>query len=250
MARYHNRYKPHRNPVPLLLMGAPMLPLAAAVAGLYFLSKGAQRNPGNPVAGGLGEMGSLFSNVFQTAGQAIKESIANPIEVAIRVAAAPIKLATGSSWSSQVASIKAPFQQAAATARSASPSAIRSSGSAPAPAAAPACAMPNVYTDANGNALTYAQYVGLMTAQGLTPANDDCSGSADAVPPSADPDMTQTSNSVIQDPNQPGGLPGAPGAGKGKGKGGKGAAASTGVNPLMVAGGGAGVLALMYFMNK
>jgi hypothetical protein len=249
MARYHNRYRPHRgrNPVPLLLMGAPMLPLAAAVAGLYFLHKGSQRNPGNPVAGGLGEMGSLFSNVFQTAGQAIKESIANPIEVALRVAVAPIKLATGSSWSSQVASIKAPFQQAMATVKSASPSQIRSSGSASAPAAA-ACAMPNVYTDANGNALTYAQYVGLMTAQGLTPANDDCSGSADAVPPAADPDMTQTSNSVIQDPSQPGGLPGAPMKGKGKGKGA--AAASTGVNPLMVAGGGAGVLALMYFMNK
>jgi hypothetical protein len=387
MARYHNRYKPERrNPVPLLLMGAPMLPLAAAAAGLYLLHKGAQANPSNPVAG----LGSFFSSIIQGATNVTRKTILpvthaaqlvvpkiKPLAVlaakssfapllsnkvygsavnlvrkdgaaagtlalkssfapllsnkiygvavnavrregttvatdALRTSFVPlasnrvygdsinavnglsgdgiyqacaglgsifsnlihavdsgmvksVKVASSVIWqplqiSYDVAikgqSAKGAFENALnqtkstveSIAHAASPNAIRGVSSTPASTPASTCATPNSYVDANGNALTYAQYVGLMTAQGLTPLNDDCSGSADSVPPAADPDMTQTSNSVVQDPNQPGGLPGAPGAG-GKGKG-KMPTKSTTVNPLLLAGGGVGAVALLYFMNK
>lgn len=250
MARYHNRYKPHRNPAPLLLMGTPAMPLLLAAGGLYLLAKGAQRNPGNPVSGGLGEMGSIFSNILH----AVDSGMVKSVKVASSVIWQPLQISYDVAIKGQ--SARGAFQNALnqtkstveSIAHSASPNAIRNKGGGGSPAAA-ACGTPNVYTDANGNALTYAQYVGLMQAQGLTPANDDCSGSADAVPPAADPDLTQTSNSVIGDPNQPGGLPGAPGAG-GKGKGGKKAAATSGMSPLAIAGGGVGAVALLYFMNK
>jgi hypothetical protein len=250
MARYHNRYRPHRNPAPLLLMGTPMLPLAAIAAGLYLLHKGSQRSPGNPVAGGLGELGSIFSNILHTAQQGIAVSIKAPIELAARTAVAPFRLITGTSWSTELQSLKAPIQQGIAVVRSASPSQIRSSGGGGGgAAAAAACATPNAYADANGNAITYAQYAALMQAQGLTPLPDDCSGSQDQVPPAAEPDLTQTSNSVIQDPSQPGGLPGAPGAGGG-GKTKTSKPASTGLSPLAIGGGAVGAAALLYFFNK
>lgn len=252
MARYHNRYKPHKNPAPLLLMGTPAMPLLLAAGGLYLLAKGAQRNPGNPVSGGLGEMGSIFSNIIH----AVDSGMVKSVKVASSVIWQPLQISYDVAIKGQ--SAKGAFQNALnqtkstveSIAHSASPNAIRGvNTSAPAPAAAPACAAPNAYYDANGNPLTYAQYYGLMTAQGLTPAADDCSGAQDQVPPAADPDLTQTSNSVIGDPNQPGGLPGAPGAGgKGKTKTPK-PAAST-MSPLAIAGGGVGAVALLYFMNK
>src|SRR5271156_2255439 len=128
MARHHYRHVPHRRRRnPGFASSKAIVPLALVGVGLYLMHKGQQAAsaapaaPVNGVLGALNDLGFGFSNFFQTAGNAIKQSIVAPLQVAARVAVAPVKLATGSSFSSVVSSIKAPVQAAAAAVRAASP---------------------------------------------------------------------------------------------------------------------------------
>lgn len=222
MARRYHR----RNPAEQV---AHLLPLVIAFGGIYILAKSVKPTAAGPVQG----LGSIFSNVLKTIEKVSKDTVVAPLQVALRVAAAPIKLATGSSWSSVRNSIEAPGKSTVADIQSASPSSIKPQAQQ-SQAAAP---LPTTYLDANGNQITQQQYDGLMFALGLQPAADIPGGTLQ-VPPSADPDFTQSSNSVVQN----GSAPGAPGQG--------GAAPKSAVNPWMVGGTVIAVPALMYFMHK
>ena len=164
MPRYRHHHVPHRrNPKG---MAGAAVPIGLALAGLYLLHKGTQvagaipATPVNGVLGGLGALGFSFSNLFQTAGTAIKESIVAPIQVAARVAVAPVKLATGSSYSSVVSSIKQPVQAAAAAVRAAAPGHIAGKGGT----STSTNGTTTQYYDAQNNVITLNQYNALQQA--------------------------------------------------------------------------------------
>jgi hypothetical protein len=162
MSRHRYHHVARRNPA----MGKAFVPIALVAAGLYLLHRGTQAagaipaTPVNGILGGLGQLGFSFSNFVQTAGNAVKQSIVAPIQVAARVAVAPVKLSTGSSWSSVVSGIKAPVQAAAAAVRAASPGHIMGKGGT----SSSTNGSTTQYYDAQNNVITAAQYNALQQA--------------------------------------------------------------------------------------
>jgi hypothetical protein len=164
MTRHRYRHVPRRrNPSG---MAGAAVPIALVAAGLYLLHKGSTvaatvpSAPVNGLGGLLGQLGFSFSNFLQTAGTGIKESIVAPLQVAARVAVAPVKLSTGSSWSSVVSSIKAPVQSAAAAVRAASPGHIMGKGGT----SSSTNGSTTQYYDAQNNVITQNQYNALQQA--------------------------------------------------------------------------------------
>jgi hypothetical protein len=165
MSRHRYHHVPHRRN-PGFLSGKAVVPIGLALAGLYLLHKGSQAagaipaSPVNGILGGLGQLGFSFSSIFQGAGNVVKETIAAPIQLAARVAIAPVKLATGSSFSSVVSSIKQPVQAAAAAVRNMSPGHIAGKGGT----STSTNGTTTQYYDAQNNVITLNQYNALQQA--------------------------------------------------------------------------------------
>lgn len=220
MSRYRHHHVPHRrNPKG---MAGAAVPIGLALAGLYLLHKGTQvagaipATPVNGVLGGLGALGFSFSNLFQGAGNVIKQSIVAPLKLSAQVAIAPVKLATGSSWSSVVSSIKQPVQAAAAAVRNMSPGHIAGKGGT----STSSNGTTTQYYDAQNNVITAAQYNALQqavsTGQNVGPVTDvsgtwwalAATGTCTTVNPGTSTPLTsnppaagQTSIATYYDPN-------------------------------------------------
>ena len=220
MSRHYRRHSTRRNPSG---MAGAAMPIALVAAGLYLLHKGSTvaaaipaPAPVNGLGGLLGQLGFSFSSVFQGAGNVIKQTIAAPIQLAARVAIAPVKLATGSSLSSVVSSIKQPVLASAAAIRNMSPGHIAGKGGT----STSTNGTTTQYYDAQNNVITQAQYNALQQAvgsgQNVGPVTDvsgtwwalAATGTCTTVNPGTStpftnnaPAATQTSIATYYDPN-------------------------------------------------
>lgn len=173
MARRHaRRHTPHRrNPSLLGAHQSKLVPLALAGAGLYLLMKSHSQATGQAIpVNGLGTLGFGFKSIthaVQQAASTVAKSVAAPLQVAVRIAAAPIKIATGSSISDVAKSIQAPAKGLVAAVKNMSPQKIMGKGGTSTTVTPTATGgQVQTYADVNGGSITAAQYAALNQAIG------------------------------------------------------------------------------------